>query len=142
MKTIFLVLALLCVISNVWAQGARKTTYLALSIRADWDRKNQKGCYRIFVDSGNPYAADVYKLVWFYVDKTQNQAASFLSSKSDTATVFYNYFPNITAALTYMADHGWELMTVNNAMHSDYSTHNAFSEINPIPVYIFKKKVE
>ena len=144
MKTIFLLLTVLFIGSSVYAQVSRKTTYLAVSIRTEWDRKDKKEFYRIFADSGNPYGSDIYQLVWYHTDKTANEPASFLSNKSDTATVFYNYFFNITEALTFMADRGWELLTVNNGMHADYSTRNSAldRELNAIPIYIFKKTVE
>ena len=144
---------LLCTISffsnALFSQQTKKMVYLVLTIEGDYDRFNQRDFFRICAEPYNIYASEIYRLVRFNnkgilnINRQQNEDASFWMNRTDTTTIFFNYFQNTTEALLYLSGQGWELITVNNAISSTYSTFmsNPYTKIYSTPVFYFKKEI-
>jgi len=148
MKTFAILSTLLFVLSVANAQSSSKYTYLVVRIPNVHDRRLDTVYSMINAENGNPHAQEIYGLKTFARNKdvfwyTQN----FYSHRTDSSKTFYNFFGNTTEALQFMADNGWELVSVNNDIHSSndiYVSGNLnlpYTNIQASPVYYFRKVI-
>jgi hypothetical protein len=124
--------------------------YLVLTIERERDRLNHRDFFRISAEPYNIYASGIYRLVRFrnkglFTNTSQpSEPASFWMNRTDTTTIYYNYFQNTTEALMYLADQGWELITINNAIISTYGTtvqSEPYTKIRSTAVFYFKREI-
>ncbi len=149
MKTTYTFISMIVFCLSLNAQTSKKSTYLVVRIPYTYQSSSDSQFCSIDVEAGNPYAKEVYSLINFNIGKaTVNQKASFFHLRSDTTTVYYNYFRNRTEALLFLSEHSWELISVSNDIKSIPQTRTVatdnigFTIIEAYPVFYFKKLIE
>jgi hypothetical protein len=116
-------LPLLCVccllISNSYAQTSKRYLYLVVDIKEQYDKVKEKGYYAIFPEDGDPNAAFIDSLISFSAKLKNRQPESVYRPKADTTHRLLNYFKNISEALQFLDEQGWQLFTINNTVYGD-----------------------
>ena len=94
------------------------------------------------------YSKEITGLVNYSLEKgAVNTGANFYFERNDTASAYFNYFLSTAEAFQFLADHQWQLVTVNNQITSDYEDireeekHIPVTKIFSKPIYYFKKEV-
>lgn len=148
-RQFILVTASLLVLStSLFSQSAPRVTYIIFRLDGLWDYARSRNFIKINAESGNRAASEVYNLKEYISGKKAvNSGASFYSERSDTTSVYFNYFLTATEVLQFFADYNWQLITVNNEIWSSYDNVQSGDKLVPVtkvlsrPVYYLKKEV-
>jgi hypothetical protein len=134
--------------TSLFSQTGSRVTYIIIRVDGLWDYTRNKNFIKINAESGNPAASEIYNLKEYVsAKKAVNSGASFYSEKNDTASVYFNYFLTATEIMQFLADHHWQLVTVNTEITSSYDNIQSGDKLVPVtsvfsrPVYYFKKEV-
>lgn len=118
---IYLTIFLISNFSFVYSQVAPKVTYIIITIGGQYDYARSRDFLKITAETGSPNASEIYGLQEYRsAKKAVNTGASFYAEKNDTTTVYFNYFSTATEIMQFLADHNWQLVTVNTEIGSTY----------------------
>ena len=134
--------------TSLFSQADSRVTYIIIRLDGLWDYTRNKNFIKINAEAGNPAASEIYNLKEYVsAKKAVNPGASFYAEKNDTASVYFNYFLTATEIMQFLADHNWQLITVNTEITSSYDNIQSGDKLVPVPrvfsrpVYYFKKEV-
>lgn len=144
MKTYLLSVVLVLLSITVYSQQQKRTKYLAVWFEKKYDYAADHYYHLMFAELGNADVPEVSSLVVYKSAKNlRNKEVYFYSELNDSASVYYNYFTNPTAALEYLAKHSWQLVSVVPQLIPDF---NYTSTSRPIvlsrSIFYLKKEVE
>jgi hypothetical protein len=149
MKSFLLIIISIIILTSGYSQENTKNTYAIVSIEPGiYDKPNKRYWCKIKAESIKKYSKEINNLINYSMEKNAvNTGASFYFEKNDTTSVYFNYFLSTTEAMQFLADHKWQLVTVNNEIISDYdNVKDGESKLVPVsriysrPVYYFKKE--
>lgn len=131
------------------AQMKSNETYAIVSVETNYDKTKKIYWCSMKAESGGKYSKEITSLVKYSSDKnTSLPGIAFYHEKKDSSLIYFNYFLSTTEALQFLADHGWQLVTVNNNFISDYENVKdgegklvPVTKLTSIPVYFFKKEI-
>jgi hypothetical protein len=145
--SVFVILTI-CLTSVINAQTGSTVTYIVIRIDGQWDYARSRNFIKINAETGNSMALEIYNLKeYISAKKAVNSGASFYSEKNDTTSVYFNYFLTATEIMQFLADHNWQLITVNTEISSDYENIQEGDRYIPVtkirsrPVYYLKKEI-
>jgi hypothetical protein len=113
-----LYLLLLLASMNSYAQASKRFLYLVVDIDSKYDRIKESGYYYIYSEANNPNAAFIDSLIDYDPKLKTKQGGSIYALRSDTTHKFLNYFQNISEALQFLDEQGWQLFSINNEVRS------------------------
>lgn len=144
MKKYLLSVVLAFISITAFGQQQKRTNYLTIWFEKKFDYSAEHYYHLMFAELGNADVAEVSSLVVYKSGKNlKNKEVYFYSELNDSAKAYYNYFTNPTAALEYLAKHGWQLVSVVPQLIPDY---NYAGGSRPIvlsrSIFYLKKEVE
>ena len=146
MKTLLTCIVILVFTEYGFSQQKTKNVFLAATISkqnyAPKASAEDVTYYTIDADKESPYATDIYSLADF-TKKNAKAGATFYYNRNDSITTYYNYFRNISEALLFLSNTGWDLYTVSSQVSSDYSSPIGINlNIKTSTVYYLKKELK
>jgi len=142
------VILTICFTSVMYSQTGPRVAYIIIRIDGQWDYARSRNFIKINAETGNPMASEIYNLKEYVsTKKAVNSGASFYCEKNDTTSVYFNYFLTATEVMQFLADHDWQLITVNTEVSSNYENIQEGDKYIPVtkilsrPVYYFKKEI-
>jgi hypothetical protein len=144
MNTYLLSVVLALISITGFSQQQKRTHYLTTWFEKKYDYTAGHYYHLMFAELGNSDVPEVSSLVVYKSGKNlKNKDVYFYSELNDSARVYYNYFTNPTAALEYLAKHGWQLVSVVPQLIPDF---NYTSTSRPIvlsrSIFYLKKETE
>ena len=146
MRKLWAVLLFILTGSISFGQEAATESFLILRLGHQYDRTNKKNYVFIAAEPYNPNAKGLYDLVPYSDKPSENgMPASFYYQKTDSLTLFYNYFRNQTEALLFLSEQQWQLFSIISEVESGYNTERAgdvympYTTVTSRPVYYYRK---
>src|SRR5262245_36783916 len=91
----FTLIISLLISSAIYSQN--KFSYIVIKIDGLYDYERSRNFLKINAENGNPIASEIYGLREYRsAKKAINTGASFYSEKSDTTSIYFNYFLTTT----------------------------------------------
>lgn len=140
---------LLCVVFalssiTVYSQQQKRINYLTIWFEKKYNHTAEHYYHLMFAELGNSDVPEVSSLVIYKSERNlKNKEVYFYSELNDSASVYYNYFTNPTAALEYLAKHGWQLVSVVPQLIPDFNyTNTSRPIVLSRSIFYLKKEVE
>jgi hypothetical protein len=147
MKKIVLLILIASLSIAAYTQQQKRTSYLTV-----WYEKVKTGRFIYYImnaERGNFPVPEVFELVIFRSERDiDKQDVSFYHEQKDSAKTQFNYFGNPTAGLDYLAEKGWQLISVTNEISSGHKFVNEMGVFVPVTtissrqLYYLKKEIE